>query len=389
MTGLRLASVVILVLCGGLANRGFAQMSENIRPFADIRYIDDDNIFRSGINPESDSVLELGVGVDVNMPVSRQNFNLFAEYSNVAYDKNESLDHKRVDTSVGWDWVVGERFSGDLNANYSKTIASFDEEATRNRDDRKDTGFGGRVVYMLTPRWDLVGGANVARHRVDNRPTVDLDTDSVSGEVRYATGARTKVGARYTVTDGDYLNTQTVAGEPFDNDYTLNAFTGTFYWQSTGKSSLNLEVGYVEVEREQGSQFDYDGQLVRVAYTWDATGKTRVQVRVWNQAQGRDEVTGYVVTQGISVKPSLKITAKLSGSLDLLYEEVQHEGDSSRTITGALREDTNQSVSASISYALTQRIVGSLRYKTYDRETNAANAGYDYSRWTAQLRASF
>ncbi len=389
MAVLRTTFVACLALCALVPVGALAQISDTIRPFVDLRYVDDDNIFRSTTNPESDTYLELGAGVDINLPVSRQNFGFAGKYTHVAYDVNDSLDHDDIDGNFTWDWVVGNRLNGDLRANYSETIGSFDEQATRTKDDRKDTNLAGTLIFELTPRWELVGAFDAQQSRVDNRPEVEFDATTAIGEVRYATGARTKIGARYTVTEGDYLNTQIVNGEPFDNDYTFTAMSGTFQWETTGKSKLNFELGYSEVDAAQGSEFDYDGRLMRAAYTWDATGKTRLLVRAWNQARGREEISGYVVTQGISIKPTLSMTSKLSGSLDLLYEDVIYEGDAAVAPTGAAREDTNKSVAASLSYALTRRIVGTLGYKTYDRASNVPGDVWTYSRWIAQLRASF
>lgn len=369
--------------------QALAESGDAIRPFVLARYTVDDNIFRSSSDPESDDIFRVGAGADIETNISRQVVSLRGVYENVSYDENTSLDHDEVDASAALDWVVGDRLGGNLTLRYDRTIATFDEQVTRTKDDRTDRAFDGNAVYALTPAWELVGYGAIKEHRVKNRPTVDLDAEAVGGEVRYTTGASTKVGGRYGKVYGDYLVEEIVDGVPVNNDFEVDEYSATFYWQATGKSKLSLVGGYTKVKRDQDSSLDYDGNLVRGRYEWDATGKVRLDLRLWNEVQGREEISGFVVVRGVSLRPSMRITGKLVGLIDFLYEDVQYEGDASRASTGAAREDTNLSFAATMTYTITRVISSSLTYKNYDRDSNEVAVPYEYSMVALQVRATF
>ncbi len=382
--------VPVLIASIVASSPSFSQISDNFKPQAFVRYIHDNNLFRDPTNEQDDSIVRLGAGVDIGYSVSRQDFVLKLKADRAKYDKNDSLDHDNLLARGQWNWVVGSRLNGVVDLRYLETIASFDEDATRTRDDKtvKSAKFDGN--YELTPQWDLRGGLARAQNRVDRRPSVDLDQDSFFGEVRYATGAHTRVGLRSSKTDGDYLNLENVNGVLVNNDFEKTELSVTFYWEGTGKSRLRGRVGWTDVKFEELSDRDFDGRSARLTYLWDLTGKSNVDITYWNEASTRSEVSSVVVTQGVRIKPKWEITEKLSVFLNILYEDIDFEGDADQIVGGSeLRADDVKTGNVSLSYRLPRIFTFSLAYTYSDRQSNNPPSNYEYSRWDAVLRARF
>ncbi len=378
--------IASLVAC----SPSFSQISDNFKPQAFVRYINDDNLFRDSTNEQADSIVRIGAAVDIGYSVSRQDFIVKLKADRANYDKNDSLDHDDLLARGLWNWVVGSRLNGVVDLSYLETIASFDEDAARTKDDKTRRSANFNADYELTPQWDLRAGISTNQIRVDQRPSVDLDQDSFFGEVRYVTGARTRVGLRSSKTDGDYLNLENVNGVLVNNDFEKTELSVTLYWEGTGKSSFRGRVGWTDVKFEDLSDRDFDGRSARLTYLWDISGKSDVDITYWNEARPRSEVSSIVVTQGVHIKPRWEITEKLSASLNIIYEDIDYEGDANRIVGGSeLRADDVKTGNVSLSYRLPRIFTFSLAYTYSDRESNNPPSNFEYSRWDAAIGARF
>lgn len=368
-----------------------AQISETIRPFIYGRITADDNVFRSETNPVDDLVTRFGGGIEADIPVSRQRFGGSVRGEQALYNENTSLDHRNAEARALWNWVVGSRWSGDLSYQYLNTIAGFEETVTRTKSNRTDTRAFGSANFLLTPDWELVGSYAAETTRIENRPQVDNDTGTLSGELRVALGPRTRLGARFSQSVADFLYLQLSNDNLLvSNDYTAYNGSGTFYWQGSGKSTLTARIGYTSVEHEQATSRDVSGQAYRGDYLWAVTDATELNFAIWRDASNREEVAGVVVSQGFEVRPTWRITEILNFALQALYEEIEYEGDVNFIQRlGETRQDDVGRVAATLTYDITRMTSLSLAYARVDRESNNPGTSYVYNAITLGGRMNF
>lgn len=392
LTGVAVGASLVLP-----ASPVFAQISDTIRPFIYARVTADDNVFRAETNPQNDIITRLGGGVDVDVPVSRQRFLGSLHGEQALYKENTNLDHRTGEARALWKWVVGSRWSGDLSYRYLNTIATFDEPdqlgqriVSSARRDRTDTRAFGSASFLLTPDWELVGSYAADTTRIQNRPQVDNDTGTLSGELRAALGPRTRLGARLSQSVSDFLYLEAVDDRLVSNDYTAYNASGTFYWQGTGKSSLTARIGVTNVQHQQATSRDVTSEAYRGDYMWAVTAATELNFAIWRDANNREEVAGVVVSQGAEFRPAWRVTEILNLSAQALYETIDFEGSMNYAEDGGgTRTDDVTRLAATLTYDITRMTSLSLIYATVDRESNKSGSSYTYNALTLAGRMNF
>lgn len=384
------AAAVVVAVTSLSAPQVYAQISDTFRPYVAARITWDDNVFRSELRPEKDVITRIGAGVDLNMPISRQQVLATARAEQVLYDTNDSLDHQDVEGRALWNWVVGSRFSGDLGYRYLRTIASFEETGGRTKNNQTDTRAFGTANFLLTPDWELVGSYAAETSRIEERPEVDNDTGNLAGEIRWALGPRTRIGGRLSQTTADFLYLEDINGVLVSNDYTAYNASGTFYWQSTGKSALTARIGYTSVEHEAITSRDVSGRAYRGDYFWSITAATDINFSAWRDASNRDEVSGVVVTQGVEIRPRWRMTELLELSATALYEQVDFKGEVNYIVElGETRKDDLAKLTMALGYDITRMSDLALSYTWTDRESNNPGSSYTYNALTLSGRMNF
>lgn len=377
-----------LILCLGLINVADAQIGETIHPYVHARVQQNDNIFRVNANEEKDTITSLSAGVDALLNLSRQKINLGAQIERVAYDKANHLDHNKMNLNGDLNWVVGSDWRGNFSVKYRESIASFSETETRNKNERATLISQGRVGYSLSPKWDVVGSMITTRLRIKERSNSDFDRISYSTELRYATGARTKVGIRIGVTDVDFERDEIIGADSISSDFSNNTLSGTFAWEGSTKSKFDARVGWTDVEHDELTNRDFSGQSSRINYLWKTTAKSQIRFSLWREATTRFEVDSLVISQGVSIKPRWRITPKLSSTLTLRHNKIDFRGDANVLLLGGeRRDDTINSISLSLGYQISRIIKLDFRFMKHDRESNVSIQEYSYNSYRLGVRA--
>jgi len=377
-----------LMLCLGFMNVADAQIGETIHPYAYARILQDDNLFRTNVNEEKDIRTSVGAGVDARLKLSRQQINLGALFERTTYDKTDNLDHNRINLNGDLNWVVGKDWRGNFGIKHRKSIASFNETDTRIKNDRVTLTSQGSIGYSLSPRWDVMGSMRTARLRIDERENSNFDTVNYSLDLRYATGARTKVGIGFGVLDVDFERDGIIGSDSFSRDASNSTLSGTFSWEGSSKSSFDARVGWTDTEYDELTDNDFSGQSSRINYLWKTTVKSQIRFSLWRETTTRFEVDGLVIEQGVSIRPRWNITSKLSSSLTLKRNKIDFRGDANASLLdGERRDDTINSVSLSLDYQISRIIKLDFRFVTRDRESNVSTQEYSYNTYRLGLRA--
>ena len=278
--------------------------------YARVRY--DSNVFRRDSNEEDETIGYLGAGVDADWKLSRQHLLLDAVVARAQYDSNDQLDHTTIDAKGTWDWQVGNLWSGKLGYRYEDKLSSFTQRLIPDKDMRTtQTGFLD-AGYQIHPDWRLVAGAELRDVSYQERKRLDRDSSTGRLEVQYRNTLNTRVGVRGRYTRND-LKDDNIGGVTIDNDYDETEISGVFYWEGTAKSALEARVGYVDVSYNELDDRDFNGVSYRAIYHWVHSEKTKVDIEAWREPSSlSDEISDYVLAQGISISPTWEITPKVS-----------------------------------------------------------------------------
>jgi len=278
--------------------------------YARVRY--DSNVFRRDSNEEDETIGYLGAGVDADWKLSRQHLLLDAVVARAQYDSNDQLDHTTIDAKGTWDWQVGNLWSGKLGYRYEDKLSSFTQRLIPDKDMRTTQTGLLDAGYQIHPDWRLVAGAELRDVSYQERKRLDRDSSTGRLEVQYRNTLNTRVGVRGRYTRND-LKDDNIGGVTIDNDYDETEISGVFYWEGTAKSALEARVGYVDVSYNELDDRDFNGVSYRAIYHWVHSEKTKVDIEAWREPSSlSDEITDYVLAQGISISPTWEITPKVS-----------------------------------------------------------------------------
>ena len=314
-----LSNLFILLLAISPVSVSFAVV-DKFEPYVFTKVLYDSNLFRRSSNEESDTIWHLGAGFESDLKLSRQHLVFDLELDRSLYNANDQLDNTRIDGRAAWEWQVGNLWSGNLGYDYDKRLTSFTERLIPDKDMRTtQTGFFD-AGYQIHPDWRLVGGVDVVDVSYEERTRLDRKSNSGLLEVQYQNTLNTRVGLRGKYTAYD-LNDTDIGDVSISNDYDMTALSGVFYWEGSAKSALELLLGYTDISYDQLSERDFDGVSGRLIYHWILTGKTKLDIEAWREPSTLgDEIQDYVLSQGVSIRPTWNATTKISVRGVLSYE---------------------------------------------------------------------
>lgn len=352
----------------------------------------DDNVFRlpdnfnllafAGSRQRGDTIRSHTLGLRIDQPWSRQRFILDARLNDVRYGRYDFLDHLAREYDLRWKWQLGNHFSGDLYRSQNQQLTDFGDFRSPNRNIRtlQTTGLSGR--YWVFADWHLLVAASRSESENDTalRRTWDNSAETAEAGILYRTGAGNEVKFVLRRTDGEYPHN-------LNADYTLRVKELSGLWQPTGKSTLRAQVSRVERTHASAPQFDFSGVNGKLTWDWMITGKTMLSVTARREISAyQDFFTNYVLTEGLTVTPVWRATAKVSLQLKLDRSKRDYLGNVNPLINYH-RIDTIRSAALTLGYDALQ----SLRFAaTLQRESrDSTDPNYQYRDRLAYLSAQF
>lgn len=362
-------------------------------PYAYARVLYDSNIFRASgdfnDDEEDDTVGHLGAGVSADLKLSRQHLLLDLEVDRAKYDNFDDLDHTRVDGVGTWDWQAGNLWSGNLGYEYQRKLRSFEEQFIREKDMKTTkTGFFD-AGYQLHPDWRLEAGFNYRDISYQDRNRLDRDAITGLFEVQYSNTRNTRVGVRTRYTDND-LSEDDFLG--ISNDYTETEISGVFYWEGSGKSSLEARLGYTDQKFDDLDERDFQGTTGRLSFRWKATGKTKVDFSVWRETSNlSSEITTYVLRKGAEIRPIWSVTPKVSVFGGASYFEDDFKGDNEivTALGGQRRNDDNWRFRIGSTWEPRDYMQLTLSYAKQKRDSSIDVRDADVDQVDARIRFDF
>ena len=170
MNKLRAFLVLGLLCFVHLSIASAADENFDVYVFADVTY--DDNVFRvandaealtqTGSTTQDDIETTFGVGVDLRIPVSRQQFNFDAELRRTRFDRFDQLNNNNGRLSGEWEWAFASRASGNLGYVYEQELTEFFEFTEAVEDTEENQNFFVSARVPIHPRWTVIVGGDFA-----------------------------------------------------------------------------------------------------------------------------------------------------------------------------------------------------------------------------------
>ena len=374
---------------------------DKFEPYAYTKILYDSNLFRLsgdqeaiarlGDNNRDDTIGHLGAGFKSDLKLSRQHLLLDALVDWARYDTFDELDHTRVDAKATWAWQIGNLWSGNLGYDYNRRLRSFNQDQTPEKDMRTEKEGFFDAGYQIHPDWRLALGITLSDVSFQEQENLDRDANSGRFQVLYRNTRNTQVGMFVRYTDND-LDEQDVNGISISNDYTETEISGVFYWEGSAKSSLEANLGYTTQSYDDFDERDYQGSTGRLTYHGIITGKTKVDVSVWRETSTlTDEITTYVLSQGVSIAPTWSVTPLITLRGEVSYENDDFKGENDiRTALGGQRRDDDTWVGRiSATWRPRQFLSFSIGYRREDRDSSIDINDFDTKQVDAKVQVQF
>jgi hypothetical protein len=315
----------------------------------------DDNLYRipdnfgsvaSVVSPNAtrgDSYDTVSGGGTGQWLIGRQviDLSLRADYSRFVH--NTALNNTGGDGSLNWNWLLGPYFSGQVGAEFNRSLASFAETRYLGRDLVDTKTYFGRGTFQLGPHWAIVGGARETdiTHGAAIAGYNNFKTRSGNAGLEFTTGVSDSFGAEYQYTRGIYPSNYTFENVPFDRDFKEETYRGTIKYAFTEKFNVDAYGGYLKHTLPSQnilpvSEFgNFSGDIWRVTLNWLPTEKTQLGFAGWRELHAYlANATNYFVSKGFSVSPTWRPTEKITVNFIASREDQDYVGN--QTVPGVL-----------------------------------------------------
>jgi exopolysaccharide biosynthesis operon protein EpsL len=324
-----------------------------------------------------------GLGLRLDVPVSRQRFRADIGFTEYRYDTYSLLDYTGFNGRGTWDWRVGTDWYGQvtLGARQARQTIStqigffipllyraYDENVT--------------VRYALTPRWELQGG--VAGYQVRYNEDVarggDFDSRTVDAGAAYKAPSGNSTGFRLRWEYGEWINRVPAQSPTFGTSYDQYTASAVVDWGASGHLRLYGDLGYTVRQRDFGTAGDFNGVSGNLLVDWRATGKLFVRTRVY-QTRGPFEspIANYTRQTGVDLLPSYQLTGKMVLQGTFTYRVVDYLGLSQPGFAppgGGTRQDKLTTLGIGLNYRASRTATLSASVSEQARDSNVPFANF-------------
>jgi exopolysaccharide biosynthesis operon protein EpsL len=366
--------------CGVTNAQTLAPIIDNMTLRAGLGLQHDDNFFRARDGTAvSEQITNESVGINLNIPVSLQRFELDVGLTNYLHRDFDSFDYLGKAYSAAWRWSFTPQLHGSLTSTRSETLnAPTDSLNPALRNKNATTAHGFDAVYELGGPWQLSAG--YAR-------TTSLNEQALIGDANERSSTY-NAGLRYSLSSGNSLAYR-LSHERGTN---ASGFTGQSHdvsgvWVVSGNTTLNGHLTYLTRDYSLTPQFDYHGVSSGINATWRATGKITVNAG-WQRELSSYQTAGttHTLSDSITLAPVWQISPITSLSGQYRYTIRRDQGNPTGSPSG--RKDNTQETS--LAYSWQPRPFVSLSASWAHAQRNSNSAGLNYSdnlvSLSAQLR---
>lgn len=363
--------------------------NRNVRVHIGERLTRDDNLYRlpEGIDPaillgpsarRDDRIASTFVDMDGRWRRGEQELVLDTLVTAHRFNDNADLDNTSGEADLTWNWRVGSRWSGQAGGRRKRTLASFANTTSLDKDLVDTTTYHGRARFDVGPRWRATLNARQAATAHSNSARRNNDGEIRAGAVglEYHTPSANSIGWEYSYARAAFMTPVGSNGAGSVSDYEERAASVNLRYVLSSRLVFDGSVGHTDRSYPRAAD-DFSGGVWRAALQWSPTGKTRVTLQRWRELKAHvDAESDAFVSTGTGLAAAWSPLDTIDIVLQLSREEQRYIG-AADTLVEAARFDTPRTRSLSFSYEPTERVSFDLAYRRETRESNRFRFDYD------------
>jgi exopolysaccharide biosynthesis operon protein EpsL len=377
-----------------------ALWDDKLTLFVEEKATQDDNVFRIskdvdpasiGASSRGDTYRTTSLGLNFDLPASRQRFQAGYTWNATRYNKFTDLDSDGHDARATWLWQLGNDASGQLGYTETFALAPFAFIQSTTPDPLRTRQAFFNAAYLLTPRWRLQAGVRGLDQTNGDpqRQKFDVNIRYTDVSVSYVTPANTSVGFSRRNEDGRFPNPD--PGNSVNNAYRQDSVGIVADWSLTGASRASARADRVRRRYAQVPQQDFDGNTARAEYDWKPTGKLSLAAVVQRDIYPYLDIgSSFVLVKGVTLRPTLSLTEKIDVSGTFEYSIRDFLGNPGLT-SGASpnRTDRVRSATATVSYRPARTLTLLMSAQREARSSNVAFIDYAVNVRSIAARITF
>jgi exopolysaccharide biosynthesis operon protein EpsL len=409
LPALTLLALAAGTVCG--AKDAHALWDDKLEAFVAHRVTRDDNVFRIsgesdpssvlGSPSKADTVNATSVGLNLDLPLSRQRILGGLSVSENRYDRYTVLNFTERHGRVIWQWQAGSALSGQLVYTNDRALASLanvqsgvQSGAPNPLETRKAFLEG---TYQMGARWRLKGEASQLKqsNEAPVRQVNDITNDGAGLGISYVTPADNQIGLSVQTQKGDLPNRELINASLVDNSYRQRRVAVTTDWNITGHSHLRASAGKVKRSFDDVPARGHETGFYRAAFDWKPGSRFALTVTAQRDIAAPDEINaginiGFVLVKGIALRPAYRITETVSVSGLLDYSDWEYLGDAG-VVLGALpaRSDRVRAAALALEYQPVRALRLGLGLRRETRTSTAALGDYQADIVSLSARLAF
>lgn len=348
----------------------------------------DDNLFRqpasvdlstSGGLRRQDWIERASAGIHGSWDIARQNFELKAHGDENRFAHNDQLNNFSGNAAATWNWRVGGRWSGEVGADYARTLADFANNLLLEKDMLTQRGSFGSATYRLGPHWAVHGSVrwSSTTHSASER---SVDDDNIRAQrfgVELILSPTDSLGWDYRHTNAGFTGDAASTIGSFNRDYDESSSIVWLKYALSGKTELDLQGGYLHRDYPDTSIANFSGDTWRAALKWRPGAKTQVALTGWRTLTAYiDAESDYFVETGASIAPTWQPTERVTASLAVSWQHQNYIGSNPALGSDALRRDTVKAAQANVTYTPRRALELDLTYRREERDSNRSLLTY-------------
>ncbi|XZG69473.1 hypothetical protein ACTSKR_12530 [Chitinibacteraceae bacterium HSL-7] len=292
--------------------------SDPLQLEAKLAYRYDDNLFRLNDaeapragGPRGDSIIEPSLLARFRLPVSRQMLSVEARVFTSLYQHYDDINYTGWDLSGGWNWVVGNSWSGSLGYSDKKSLSSFEDQLVANVDLYRNKRLSGSAAYQVSSNWQLgVNAARIAeRHERDTFDSYDQTVWGMS--LATATGKGSSLTLSYQQSELEYIERYALLPD-LERGYDQSSFDLAWQWPLTGKVEVGGNLGWSTWKSLDGLSDRTDNWLGGLNARWKMTDKTVLDANLSRDYDDPGQNLVRRVRDRVAVGVKSAVTSKVS-----------------------------------------------------------------------------
>ncbi len=278
------------------------------------------NLLLLSSDAQSDFYTTLGLGIGAELVLGQQTISLDGLIYRNDFDRFDYLDFEGGEADLVWDWIAGRLWSGRVGYRFDRSLRSFAFQLVPFKDIISRNRVFVEADRWVADRWRLGLEGNWTKVGFSESSVQDRTLLGGGARIDYVTSTSNSLGLRASYSNGDFQS-ESIA------DYYEFQVGPELKWRLSPKTRVQLFLGYLERDYDQGSENDYNGSVGSLSTYWQATGKTSFNLSLLRTVSALgDEIANYAVVQGVTLEPSWAIGSKtiLRGLLG--YQEQDFRG---------------------------------------------------------------